>query len=302
MIGTTFGRYVIESKIGEGGMGVVYRGRDIKLQRLVALKLLNRRMLASPTAYGWLLREAQIASSLNHPAICTIYDVGEEEDQPYIAMEYIQGQPLSALVKPTGIPAGAVCRYGCRIADALGHAHERGVIHRDIKSSNMLISDGGSLKVLDFGLAKRLRGQSIERITTSRSSLAEIGALAGTLPYQAPEILRGERADVRSDLWSLGVVLFEMATGTPPFCGHTVFELSAKIMIDEPAAFPRGVPGYLAQVIKRCLHKNPVSRYACARDVAKGLGMRCQSVSLFGTANLETAGRPKAFAVGGAAN
>jgi len=272
MVGTQFGRYLIETKVGEGAMGVVYRARDIKLDRLVAIKVLGRRMQASPLAWGRLLREAQIASGLNHPCICTIYDVGEEQDRPYIAMEYIEGHTLSALVKPAGLPTGVVRHYGTLIALALGHAHERGVIHRDIKSGNIVVSSAGQLKILDFGLAKHLRGSRLQEIATSHSSIEEIGRLIGTVPYLAPEILRGERANVAGDIWSLGVLLFEMTTGRLPFWGNTVFDLTARVMSEEPPSLPGNVPAALAQAIRGCLQKDALKRLRCARDVAVALG------------------------------
>jgi eukaryotic-like serine/threonine-protein kinase len=233
MIGTTFGRYVIESRLGAGSMGVVYRARDLRLDRQVALKVLNQSFLSDPTAWGWLLREAKIASALNHPCICTVHDIGEEEEQPYIAMEYVEGQTLSSLLIPSGLPPTLVRRYGSLIADALGHAHERGIIHRDIKSSNVVATPDGGLKILDFGLARRLRMDSQHHLATSDSSMDGIGPLVGTTHYMAPEVLRGERAYVWSDIWSLGVLVYEMATGTLPFVGNTVFELTTAIMASE---------------------------------------------------------------------
>jgi serine/threonine protein kinase len=302
MVGTAFGRYVIESRLGEGGMGVVYRARDIKLGRLVAIKVLGGRIQSDPAAWGWLLREAQIASALNHPCICTIYDIGEEAEQPYIAMEYIEGRPLNTLLIPSGLAPGLVRHYGILIADALGHAHERGVIHRDIKGTNVVITPDGVLKILDFGLAKRLRGDSFQEFVTSHSSLKEIGGLVGTVPYWAPELLRGERANVGSDIWSLGVLLFEMVTGTLPFWGTTVFELTTAIMTGEPTPLPVNVPFRLVHVIKRCLRKDPLSRYHCARDVAAGLGMKCHLHSALYATNRKTPALSRAVGVGAGAS
>jgi serine/threonine protein kinase len=271
MIGTTFGRYVIESELGAGSMGVVYRARDLRLDRQVALKLLNQSFRSNPTAWGWLLREAKIASALNHPCICTVHDIGEEADQPYIAMEYVEGQTLGSLLIPSGLPPSLVRQYGSLIADALGHAHERGIIHRDIKSTNVVATPDGGLKILDFGLARRLRLDSQHQLATSGSSIDGIGPIVGTTHYMAPEVLRGERANVWSDIWSLGVVIYEMATGTLPFAGNTVFELTTAIMTSEMKPLPKRVPAYLARVIGRSLKKDPAARYHCARDVAMDL-------------------------------
>jgi serine/threonine protein kinase len=299
MVGTSFGRYLIERRLGEGAMGVVYRARDIKLGRLVAIKVLGQRIRSHPAAWGWLLREAQTASALNHPCICTIYDIGEEAGQPYIAMEYIEGQPLSTLLIPSGLAPALVSHYGILIADALGYAHEHGVIHRDVKSANVVTTPEGVLKILDFGLAKRLRADSFRAIVKSHSSIKEIGRLVGTLPYLAPEILRGERANVGSDIWSLGVLLFEMATGKLPFWGNTVFEVSTAIMVGDPAPLPEKVPARLAHVIRRCLRKDPVSRYHCARDVAVGMGMRYHPDPIGHMASPETPVLSSAVGAGG---
>lgn len=268
MIGTTFGRYVIESKLGTGSMGVVYRARDLRLDRQVALKVLNQSFLSDPTAWGWILREAKIASALNHPCVCTIHDIGEEAEQPYIAMEYVEGQTLSSLLIPSGLPPSLVRCYGSLIADALGHAHERGIIHRDIKSANVVATPDGGLKILDFGLARRIRTDSQHLPAASDSSIDGIGPIVGTTHYMAPEVLRGERAHVWSDIWSLGVLVYEMATGTFPFVGSTVFELTTAIMTSEMRPLPERVPAYLSQVIGQCLEKDPTARYHCARDVA----------------------------------
>lgn len=271
MVGTTFGRYLIESKIGHGGMGIVYRARDIKLDRLVAIKVLAEKLRANPVAWGFILREARNASALNHPCICTIYDTGEENAQPYIAMEYVEGRPLNMLVMPTGLAPPLVAYTARDIASALAHAHERGIIHRDIKSSNVVITLQGSLKILDFGLAKRIRPGTSRRTSQSNSSLLEVGQLAGTIHCLAPEVLRGERASVWSDIWSLGILLYEMATATLPFRGKTIFELATAIMTAEPAPPRVKLPSWLAEIIARCLQRDLSRRYHCVRDLIADL-------------------------------
>ena len=210
------GRYRVTGKLGQGGMGVVYLAYDAKLQRSVAIKLLTG--LSDDAGRERLLREARAASALNHPNICTIYEVDEAGDQAFIVMEHIEGKPLSDLIRSEGLPSDTALCYGLQITEALAHAHDRCVVHRDIKASNILMTPQGRAKVLDFGLAKRVSGKELTEDTTrSRASLTEAGVLAGTLPYIAPEQLRGEDASACSDIWALGVVLYEMIAGQLPF-------------------------------------------------------------------------------------
>lgn len=271
MIGQTLGHYRIEAQLGAGGMGVVYRARDTRLERTVAVKLIGERLLPDAAARERLVREARTASALNHPHICTIFEVGEAGGHAYIAMEHVEGQPLSALVPAGGLPVEAVLRYGSQVADALAHAHERSVIHRDLKSANVVITSEGRAKVLDFGLAQRLRKQELEEATGSQLSLSEAGSGAGTLHYMAPEVLRGEAADARSDIWALGVLLYEMATGELPFKGQTGYELSSAILREPPAPLPARVSAGLRAIIQRCLAKEPGQRYQRASEVRAAL-------------------------------
>jgi serine/threonine-protein kinase len=271
MIGKTFGRYRIEKELGAGAMGVVYLAWDMRLDRRTALKLLGEQLRSFAAGWGLLLQEARIASALNHPCICTIYDVGEEEGEPFIAMEYVEGTRLDRLVPRRGFPTLKVVRYGAQIAAALAHAHEHGVIHRDIKTANIMITRQGTAKVLDFGLARRVSGDHLKELTKSHLSLKEAGPEGGTIPYLAPEILRGERSSVRGDLWSLGVVLYEMATGSLPFNGRTIFELSIGIMTAPARPLAPRTPARLARVIEHCLRKDPVTRYPRAKDVLSDL-------------------------------
>lgn len=220
MIGKTLGRYRIVERIGAGGMGEVYRAHDEQLGRDVAIKVLPASSFSDPAARARLVREARTASKLNHPHICTIHEVGESEGQAYIAMELVEGHTLSARLATGPLPPDQVLRYGLQLADALAHAHDRGVAHRDFKSANVVITPEGRAKVLDFGLAKRLSGEESVEATT-QVSLTAPGMLAGTVAYMAPEQLRGQRADTRSDVWALGVVLYEMVAGSQPFQGRT---------------------------------------------------------------------------------
>jgi serine/threonine-protein kinase len=252
-------------------MGVVYRALDIKLDRQVAIKVLGEQLRSFPEAWGFVLKEARTASALNHRGICTIYDVGEEDQQPYIAMEYIEGCTLNMLLMPSGLSPALVAHATRHIANALAHAHENGIIHRDIKSSNIVVTKQGDLKILDFGLAKRIPRGLAQRSCSSNATLMQLRRLAGTIHYMAPEVLRGERATARSDIWSLGVLLYEMATGTLPFQGRTVYELATAIMTSDPAPLPKEIPAWLAQVTAKCLRRDLTSRYHRAPDIVRDL-------------------------------
>ena len=272
MIGQTLGHYRIVEKIGAGGMGEVYRAHDETLDRDVALKVLPAASLGDDTARTRLLREARSAAALNHPHICTVHEVGEADGQAYIAMEYVEGQTLSELVPGDGLGVETAVRYGTQIAAALAHAHERGVIHRDLKSANVVVTAEGVAKVLDFGLAKRLGGKELAEVTTqSQVSLTQPGAVMGTLPYMAPEQLHGEAADARSDVWALGVVLYEMVAGRRPFRGDTGYDLSAAILNQPPPQLPAGAPAELQAVVERCLEKERERRYQHAGEVRTAL-------------------------------
>jgi TolB-like protein len=276
MIGERLGHFRVVEKIGAGGMGVVYRAHDEQLDRDVAIKVLPAASFHDTSARARLLREARTASKLNHPHICTIHEVGEAEGQAYIAMELVEGQALSARLAGGALPVEQVLRYGLQLADAVAHAHERGVVHRDLKSANVIITPEGRAKVLDFGLAKRLSGEEVAEATTqTMDSLTGPGAVVGTLAYMAPEQLRGQPADARSDVWALGVVLYEMAAGQRPFQGQTGFELSSAILSQPPPPLPPGpggaLPAELGAVIERCLEKEPGQRYQRSEEVRAAL-------------------------------
>src|SRR6266404_4902502 len=264
MIGQTLDHYRVLAQIGEGGMGVVYRARDEVLNRDVALKLLAHGAL-DKVGPGHLLREAQTASSLSHPNICTIHQVGDTGNDFYVVMELIEGRSLSDLITATGLSMEIVTRYGTQIADALAHAHDRGIVHRDLKGSNVMVTAEGRVKVLDFGLATRLDREEISELTLSYDTLES--KLVGTLPYMSPEVLRGHKADHLSDLWALGVLLYEAAGGRLPFRGNTGFEVTSAILREPPPPLPPTVPYGLAAVIQRCLMKEPAERYQRASEV-----------------------------------
>lgn len=272
MIGQRFSHYVIEQKLGEGGMGVVYRARDEKLQRDVALKFLGPLPASGSASHERALQEARAISALNHPNICTVYEVGELEDRPFIAMEFIEGRPLNVEIPSMGLSLEQVERYGMQLADALAHAHSRGVIHRDLKAANVIITPSGRLKVLDFGISRRLEpGKSGDGTTVMDQSWESQHTFSGTLPYIAPEVLKGQEADARSDIWSLGVLLYEMAAGRRPFRGSTAFELSAAILHERPPQIVPTLPPVLQSVIEKCLDKDPGQRYQSAGEVRAAL-------------------------------
>ena len=256
--GTTIGPYEIQAPLGEGGMGAVYQAHDPTLQRTVAIKVLAKQ---DEDASARLLQEARAASALNHPHICTIYEVGEHEGQAFIVMEHVEGKPLSALIPADGLPPESVIRYGTQIADALAHAHERGIVHRDLKSQDVVITPEGRAKVLDFGLAARIPQADAEAVTKTQEAIPHAGMLVGTLAYMAPEVLRGEPATARSDIWALGVLLYEMASGKPPFSGTTQTDIVSAIIKEQPATLPVSVSPGLRNVIHHCLTKEPARRY-----------------------------------------
>jgi serine/threonine protein kinase len=272
LVGRTLkGKYRILEEIGRGGMGVVYKAEDTQLRRTVALKFLSPDSTAGPSSGRRFTQEAQTASALNHPNICTIYEVGEAEGNSYIAMEYVEGRPLDRMIPSGGLPPDEVLRFGSQIVEALEHAHERGVIHRDLKTANVVISPAGRVKILDFGLAKRLIDEGLGKATLSQVSLTKEGTIAGTLSYLAPETLQGHPADARSDIWALGAVLYEMAAGKRPFERGTGFELTSAILRDAPAPLPDRTPAGLRDVIGKCLEKDTAKRFQTVSEVRAAL-------------------------------
>ncbi|MGA7918038.1 MAG: protein kinase [Candidatus Acidiferrales bacterium] len=271
LLGQTVSHYRIIEKLGGGGMGVVYKAEDTQLHRDVALKFLHPEMAHDSASVRRFKREAQAASALNHPNICTIYEVGQADGRDYIAMELVHGQSLDFQLQAERLPAETTIRYGAQIADALEQAHAEGIIHRDLKCANIMITKQGRAKLLDFGLAKRESATILNEVTGSRATLAGYAGLAGTLPYLAPELLSGAEPSPQSDIWSLGVVLFEMATGHRPFRGGTGFELSAAILRENLPQLPEDVSPGLRSVIERCLAKEPGRRYGHAGEIRAAL-------------------------------
>ena len=259
--------YVIETRIASGGMGDVWKAHDSKLQRPVAIKILKDQ---TPDAAARILAEARAASALNHPGICTIYDTGEADGRAFIAMEYVHGKPLGELVPAGGMPPDEVIRYGMQIAQALEHAHEHGIVHRDLKGQNVIVTAAGQVKLIDFGIATPIRPVAGDAVTRVQAGPATTGPV-GTLGYMAPEVLRGEPASASSDIWSLGVLLYELASGNQPFGGLTQTDVVSAIMKESPAPLPAGISPGLRGVIQRCLMKEPAQRYRHAAAVEAAL-------------------------------
>ena len=234
MLGDALLHYRIDARLGAGAMGVVYRAYDTRLERTVAIKQLQDALSELSTAR--ILEEARAASALNHPNIATIYDVVVVDGRAVIVMEYVDGIPLSQLIPAGGLAPSVVIDYGRQIADAVSAAHERGVVHRDIKSSNIVLTGSGRPKVLDFGLARRLPVNASGQVEASAQPTT-LG-VAGTPAYMSPEALRGEAAAPRVDVWSLGIVLYEMATGHRPYEDGTPFQLAAAVLSQSPVVVP----------------------------------------------------------------
>lgn len=272
LTGSTISHYEVGRLLGSGGMGYVYAARDTELGREVALKVPS---FDGDDAQTRLRREAQHASRLSHPHVCHIYEVGRDNGRLFVVMELVPGRSLAELLKEGPLPIADARRYGMEIADALAHAHEHGVSHRDLKSTNVIITPKRGAKVLDFGLARMLDTHQIDALSHSQRSLTDEGLIAGTLPYMAPELLRGQRGDQRTDIWALGILLYEMVTGQRPFTGSTGFEVSAGILHQDPAPLPPHVPEWMRAAIQGCLEKDPARRYQHASDVHVALeGMK----------------------------
>src|SRR5262245_25324355 len=265
---TYLGRYRIDAKLGEGAMGVVWQARDPQLGRDVALKVLPDALVTDPEARARLLREARAAAALNHPNILTVYDVGEAGGHVYISTEYVPGRPLSEAIGSSGLPVAEAVRLGVQISAALALAHERGIVHRDVKPSNVLVTPAGDAKVLDFGIATRIASESME---TASLDATVPGALVGTPAAMAPELWRGTRADFRSDVWAFGALMYAMLRGAPPFEGETMFELSTAITTTDPAPLNDRVPGAVRAIVARCVEREPERRFRSAMEVHAAL-------------------------------
>ncbi len=277
MIGQTISHYKILEKLGEGGMGVVYKAQDLKLDRLVALKFLPQQLLASPEEIARFQQEAKAISALNHPNIATIHDVDQADGQKFLVLEYLPGGTLKSKIKhlqSSGkeFSVAEVVEYGLQIAGGLAHAHRHGIIHRDVKTDNVMITEDGKVKITDFGLAKLKGG----------GHLTKTGSTVGTVPYMSPEQIRGEELDHRSDLFSFGVVMYELATGHLPFRGEHEAALSYSIVNEDPIPLKSlrpTTPPSLESVIHRCLEKDKEKRFQSAEEIANELRKVQQEIS-----------------------
>ena len=270
--GARLGSYEILQQLGAGGMGEVYRARDTRLDREVAIKTLSLDLCSHPEALSRFEQEARSASALNHPNIVTIYELGHVNGSRYIAMELVDGNTVRALLASGPIPFRKSVAIAAQIADGLAKAHEIGLVHRDLKPENLMISSDGTAKVLDFGLAKLLKADRSN--SDSSTTITEHGTVMGTVGYMSPEQATGEEVDFRSDQFSFGAVLYEMATGSPAFKKKTHAETTAAILRDEPerlAAKTLPAPAPFVWIVERCLAKDPKQRYASTRDLARDL-------------------------------
>jgi len=270
LIDRRLSHYHITAAIGAGGMGEVYRATDTKLGREVALKVLPAEMARDPQRLMRFQREARAVAALNHPHIVTIFSVEQADDVHFLTMEFVAGQPLDRLIPEGGLPVERILEIGTALAGALAAAHAKGIVHRDLKPANVMVTNDGRVKVLDFGLAKDTRPTESGDATQSRGLQTEAGVVMGTPAYMSPEQVAGEVVDHRTDIFSLGIVLYEMASGQRPFKGRSSAELVTAILRDTPRDILEvraDLPAPLARVIKRCMEKDPQSRVQTSREV-----------------------------------
>lgn len=269
----TISHYQIIRKLGSGGMGEVYLAEDTKLRRNVAIKVLPAETVGDLQAKKRLIREAQAAATLDHPNICTIHEVGEEEGKSFIVMQYVEGETLSSRIRTKPLELKEVLDVATQVVDALAEAHSRGIIHRDIKPQNIMITPRGQARVMDFGLAKVMQGQSMDSGLETASFVTELGSVIGTVPYMSPEQLRGDELDGRSDLFSVGAMLYEMLSGRQPFAASTAAATFSAILTKDPTPLDpsKNIPEKLQQIVRTCLEKNREKRYQSATELLADL-------------------------------
>src|SRR5262252_1849982 len=298
--GLRLGPYEVLAPLGAGGMGEVYKARDTRLDRTVAIKVLPEHLADTPDLKSRFEREARAVSSLNHPHICTLYDIGSQDGIDYLVMEHIEGETLASRLTRGPLPTAEVLRYAAEIADALDKAHRQGLVHRDLKPSNVMLTKSGA-KLLDFGLARVTAAATppgssgsalpgsilLTQTPTVATPLTGAGMIVGTFQYMAPEQLEGREADARSDIWAFGATVYEMATGLKAFNGHSQASLIASILKEQPRPIaevqPLSPPG-LDRIVQRCLAKDPDDRWQTTRDLAHELKWIAQAGSQAGVA------------------
>ncbi len=300
--GTRLGPYEIVAPVGAGGMGEVYRARDTRLDRTVAVKVLPARLAANPEFRQRFEREARVISSLNHPHICVLHDIGRQDGIDFLVMEYLEGETLAARLARGALPTEALLEYAGQMAQALAAAHRQTVYHRDLKPGNVMLTKTGA-KLLDFGLAKvgptagpQGAGVNLSVLPTQALDLTQKGTILGTFQYMSPEQIQGKEADARSDIFAFGAVLYEMATGHKAFEGKSVASVIAAIIDSEPtpiATLQPASPPLLDQLVRKCLEKDPEKRWQSALDVASALGWAGEGAK--GRPGHEARGRPRAW-------
>jgi len=275
--GTRLGPYEVLAPLGAGGMGEVYRARDTRLGREVAVKVLPAAFSADRDRLRRFEQEAQAASALNHPNILTIHDIGTHEGSPYVVSELLEGGTLRERLGDGALAARKAIDYTIQIAHGLAAAHEKGIVHRDLKPENLFVTKDGRVKILDFGLAKLTQPETIAGSLTEVPTVTagtEPGVVMGTVGYMSPEQVRGRPADHRSDIFAFGSILYEMLSGQRAFRGDSAIETMSAMLKEEPAELSQsvtGVPPSLERIVRRCLEKNPEERFQSARDVAFAL-------------------------------
>jgi serine/threonine protein kinase len=264
-------RFEILTRLGAGGMGEVYRARDTRLKREVALKILPNGISHESELGARLGQEARAASRLNHPNIVCVYDFGWENSRPFIVSELVDGESVRAIVARGPMPAAKLIAVGIQIAKGLAAAHSAGIVHRDLKPENIMVAKDGTVKILDFGLAKRIPQHSVQEDSTAAAMSTEAGLVMGTVEYMSPEQVRAQTVDQRSDIFSLGVVLHEMASGRRTFQGGSSMDVISAILRDRPPGLETNVPSELDRIIRRCIEKEPGRRFQNAADLASAL-------------------------------
>ena len=267
--GTRFGPYEVASFIAQGGMGTVYRARDIRLNRTVALKVLSQSVTADAERLERFAQEARTTALLNHPNIVAVYDVGSDHGIPFVVSELLRGHTLRSRIKQGPMPVRVAVAYALEIARGLFAAHHLGIVHRDLKPENIFVTNDECVKILDFGLAK-CRNETLGLPEHGSSKSTQPGTLMGTVNYMSPEQVRGGAIDERADIFSLGVILYEMISGVAPFRGDSAVEILYAILKDDEPALPQrdGVSPELEHVIRHCLEKSANTRFLTARDLA----------------------------------